>query len=126
MIMCLCEFRSGLPFGDFHHDISGRSCSIHGRHNPFHMPSQHGPLWIAEYYDCDCTNRQILLVMDIFVGSEEYFKSSLFGCLQQFPVLEFLPPSLGGRLDFIHFEESTDGDRSLLVKKYEHQRVSAE
>jgi hypothetical protein len=39
---------------------------------------------------------------------------------------DFDPPSLGGRLDFLFFEKSTDRDRSPLVKEDEHQRVRVE
>src|SRR5208283_2254220 len=126
MMTCLREFQSSLPFRDFHFDVSARSCSIHSRYYPVHVPSQHRPLRIAEHHDRNCANRQILLVPDIFVGSQEHLKSSLFGGLQQFAVLQFLPPSLGGRLDCMSFEECADRDRSPLVKEDQHQRVSAD
>src|SRR5580700_1450568 len=126
MMMSLCEFCSSLPFGNFHLDISAGCCGVHSSHYPINMLPQHRPLRIAEHDECDCTNRQILLVTHIFVGSEEYFKSSLFSRLQQFSVLEFLPPPLGGCLDHMSFEEFADGDRSPLVKEDQHQRVSVE
>jgi hypothetical protein len=123
MKVCLCV---SLPFGDFNLDTSARSSGIYSRHYAVHMLSQHRPLWITEHYECECANRQILLVTDIFARREEYLKSSLFSCLQKFSVLEFLLSSLGGCFDRMFFEEPTDGDGSPLVKEDEHQRVSVE
>jgi hypothetical protein len=77
-------------------------------------------LRIAQHNDRNGTNREVLLVSDIFVGSEKHLKPSLFGGLQQFAVLEFVPPSLGGCLDHMSLEEWANRDGSSLVEENKH------
>jgi hypothetical protein len=90
------------------------------------MHAQYWPLRIAQHDERDCANRQILLVADIFVGGDQHIKSGVLSCLQQFAVLELVPPSLRGCLDCVFFEEWTDRNWGTLVKENEHQRLTAD
>lgn len=69
---------------------------------------------VAKHGERDGPKRQILLIADIFIGSEQHIKSGGLGGFQQFAVLERLPPSLSGGLDCRFFKEWTDRDRRTL------------
>lgn len=71
-------------------------------------------------------SRQILLVADIFVRSDEDFKSRFLRRIQQFAVLKDIPTSLRGGLHLMASKECADRSRSTLVEENQHQRPSVD
>jgi len=68
---------SGLvsAFGYFDFGVTARPRRVHGSDDTLHMQAQYWPLRIAQHGERDCAKRQILLVADIFVESDQRINS---------------------------------------------------
>jgi len=91
--------RVPLSFRDFHHNISGRSSSVHSRHNSIHMPLQHGPLRIAKDDICNRTGSQILLITDVLVGCEKNLKTRFLRRCKQLTIFQRVPSEVFSLFD---------------------------
>jgi hypothetical protein len=66
---------------DLHFAVGSGLCSIYRSYDTLYMLAQYWPLRVVQHDDRDCVNLQILLVPDIFVGSDQYIESSVHGGL---------------------------------------------
>jgi hypothetical protein len=64
---------SAFRYFDFR--VTARPRRVHGSDDTLYMQAQYWPLRIAQHDERDSVNRQVLLVADIFVGSDQHIKS---------------------------------------------------
>src|SRR5690348_604605 len=77
---------------------------------------------MAEHNDRDSTFREILLISNILVGGEQELESGIFGCFQQFTVVQCVPSKIFCILDCMSCEKRGQRRGSTLVEKNQHQR----
>src|SRR5258707_7987679 len=104
--------------------IGAGLCSAHSRHDPINIPLHHRPSHIAQNHNRNDTLREILLITDVLVGCQKYFKSRLFRCSQQFAVAERIPTKIFGLFDCVLLEERPERSWRAVVKENEHLSVS--
>jgi hypothetical protein len=79
-------------------EAAGRGRS-HGRGNRRKPVFDEPPSALCEDYDRDLSTRQILLVANVSIDRDEHIESSGFRGVQQFAILEGIPPMRTGLFD---------------------------
>lgn len=97
--------------------LAARSCRVDCSNDTRDVQAQYRPLRVAQHDRRDGASRQLLLLADIFVRSDQHVESFCLGGFQQFAVLKRVPSSLSGCLDQkTHKRQLPHGpDRNLTV-----------
>ena len=82
----LCKAAGGSLERYVHHRITPGCLRVHRSHNSINVQVHGGPLGIAQHDHGNPAAFEVLLVLDIFVGSQQDIEPALFRRLQQFAV----------------------------------------
>src|SRR5258708_21881129 len=74
--------------------VAARSGCIHGRHNPFNIVAQSGPLLVADNHERDISAFEILLVAHVLVSRQQNFEPCRFSSRNQFAINQSIPSAL--------------------------------
>src|ERR1700722_7892569 len=107
---------------DFDLGITTRFCGVDGCNNPFYMLAQHGPFRVTKHNERNLPNRQVLLVSNVFVGSDKHGEAESFGGIEQRAVVKFVPASLRSGFYGVGGEKGAKRQRSSLIEENQHQR----
>jgi hypothetical protein len=78
---------------------------VYGRNNSSNVMTQHRPLRVAEHNERNLPSRQVLLVPDVLVRSDDHREIRFLGSQQQRAVLKFVPTSLPSRFHGVSGEK---------------------
>ncbi len=67
-----------------------------------------------------CVARKVLLMYEVLIGRDKYFKPILFCGVKQFAVLELRPATFVCSRDFVLRQRFPQGHRYSLIKQYAH------
>ena len=69
-----------------HENVGSGQGGVHCVHDGSNMNAQHRPLLVAENHNRDLAALQVLLVSEILVGGNQYFKTSGLSRIEQIAV----------------------------------------
>ena len=72
--------------GYFHENVASGPGSVHRVHDGSNMNAQRRPLLVAENHNSDLAALQVLLISEVLVGGNQYFKTSGFSRIKQIAV----------------------------------------
>jgi hypothetical protein len=87
----------------------------------FEMQFYDRPLWRAEDDKGYAAAGQVLLVTDVFIGSDKDIETSRLGRGEQVTIAESIPPAIFGFRDRVTHKRACDAFRRHVVKENEHR-----
>ncbi len=105
---------------NLHFGIASRQGRINSCVNLVKMKLNIGPVLASQHHQSYLATGKVLLIPKVFICAQQRVVASLFGTLDQFPVLEFMPSDLTRPGDFRASKTAGHRPRGAIVEKYLH------
>jgi hypothetical protein len=104
--------------------IGAGLCGTHRRYDPINVLLHHRPSRTAQDHNRNDSLREILLITNVLVGCQKYFKSRIFRRPQQVAVAKRIPAKILGLFDCMVLEERPKRCWRAVVEGNKHLAVS--